>query len=98
MKRIALWAGVALLIVLALSLSQGRLSVSAQSGGGYDLTWNTIDNGGGKSNSSAYTLSGTIGQADADVVTGGAYTLGGGFWGGSTKSVQVSVFLPLSRR
>jgi len=38
MRRMAVWAGVALIIMLALRLSQGRLSASAQSGGGYDLT------------------------------------------------------------
>jgi hypothetical protein len=97
MRRIALWAGVVLIIVLALSLSRGRLSVSAQSGG-YDLRWNTIDNGGGGSSGGAYTLNGTIGQFDAGGATGGTYTLGGGFWGGSGTSLQAPVFLPLVRR
>jgi hypothetical protein len=98
MRRIALWAGVVLIIVLALSLSRGRLSVSAQSGGGYDLRWNTIDNGSGGSSGGAYTLNGTIGQFDAGGATSGTYTLGGGFWGGSGISLQSTVFLPLIRR
>ncbi len=56
----------------------------AQSGGGYDLTWSTID-GGGTMNSvgGAFALSGTIGQADgqvAPVMTGGTFELTGGFW------------------
>ena len=34
----------------------------AQSGGGYDLSWNTIAGGGGASTGGNYTLHGTIGQ------------------------------------
>jgi hypothetical protein len=98
MRRMAVWVGVPLIIVLALSLSRGRFSASAQSGGSYDLTWNTIDNGGGTSNGGAYTLSGSIGQPDAGVIGGGTYTLGGGFWGGSSIPLQPRVFLPLIQR
>ena len=98
MRRMALWAGVALIIVLALGLSRGMFSASAQSGGSYDLTWNTIDNGGGTSTGGAYALSGSIGQPDAGVLFGGTYTLGGGFWGGSGKPLQPGVLLPLVRR
>ena len=58
--------------------------VLAQSGGGYDLTWSTID-GGGVMNSTGgtFTLAGTIGQPDAasnPTLTGGAFELTGGFW------------------
>ena len=52
----------------------------AQSGGDYDLSWSTIDGGGGKSIGGSYTLSGTIGQPDAGEMTGGSYLLLGGFW------------------
>ncbi len=34
----------AALVVLALAV--GAVSVYAQAGGGYDLTWNTVDTGG----------------------------------------------------
>lgn len=34
----------------------------AQSGGGYDLSWNTIAGGGGTSNGGNYALDGVIGQ------------------------------------
>ena len=70
----------ALLILLALSQSGSIVPASAQSGGGYDLTWNTIDGGGGTSAGGNYSLSGTIGQPDAGTMSGGAYTLNGGFW------------------
>lgn len=53
----------------------------------YDLTWNTVDGGGGMNSvGGTYTLSGTIGQPDAGVMTGGTYTLTGGFWAGASPS------------
>jgi len=59
----------------------------AQTGGGYDLTWNTIDGGGAMSSTSSdgqFELSGTIGQPDAGPgsggMSGGEYELIGGFW------------------
>ncbi len=56
--------------------------VLGQSGGDYDLSWSTIDGGGGTSTGGNYSLSGTIGQPDAGTMAGGDYTLTGGFWGG----------------
>jgi hypothetical protein len=47
----------------------------------FELSWNTIDGGGGASSGGAYTLSGTIGQPDAGTMSGGNYSLAGGFWG-----------------
>lgn len=47
----------------------------------YDLSWFTIDGGGGSSSGGAYSASGTIGQHDAGHLAGGGYTLSGGFWG-----------------
>lgn len=51
-------------------------------GGAYDLTWHTIDGGGGTSTSGGFTLSGTIGQPDAGTMSGGGFQLAGGFWAG----------------
>jgi hypothetical protein len=50
----------------------------------YSIDWYTIDSGGGTSTGGAYTLSGTIGQPDASpsALSGGAFTLQGGFWPG----------------
>jgi hypothetical protein len=69
----------------------------AQSGGGYDLTWNTIDGGGQISMGGGYTLMGAIGQPDAGLLTGGEYALGGGFWpGGAVVGPAAhSTYLPL---
>jgi hypothetical protein len=54
----------------------------AQSGGPYELSWSTIDGGGGKSSGGPYTLTGTIGQPDAAYSASGDYELLGGFWPG----------------
>jgi len=61
---------------LILSLS---IPVGGQSGGPYDLSWNSIDGGGGLSSGGPYTLEGTIGQPDAGYSSGGEYELMGGF-------------------
>ena len=75
------------------------LPVRAQSGGGYDLTWSTIDGGGGASSGGAYLLGGTAGQPDAGAMSGGAYTLVGGFWGGSVSGATSRyVYLPIVLR
>ena len=47
----------------------------------YDVSRFTIDGGGGTSGGGQLTLRDTAGQPDAGVMTGGAYTLHGGFWG-----------------
>lgn len=44
------------------------------------ISWYTIDGGGGVSTGSGFTVSGTIGQPDAGVLSGGDLTLTGGFW------------------
>lgn len=85
------------IFVLLIALAQSNTIISAQSGGTYDLTWNTIDSGGTMSASGGtYTLSGTIGQSDAGVVSGGPYILNGGFWG--LFGSLFKLFLPLLRR
>jgi hypothetical protein len=54
----------------------------AQSGGGYDLSWWTIDDGGITfAVGGTFDLGGTVGQPDAsNALTGGPYSLTGGFW------------------
>jgi hypothetical protein len=47
----------------------------------YSIDWHTIDGGGGTSTGSVYSVSGTIGQPDAGKMSGGNYTIEGGFWG-----------------
>ena len=61
----------------------GLLLTTALSGftQSYDLSWFTIDGGGGTSTGGNYSLTGTIGQPDAGTLSGGSYTIAGGFWG-----------------
>lgn len=60
----------------------------------HDLSWWTVDGGGGASSSGAgYSLTGTVGQPDAGVLTGPGYTLSGGFWQGGAGIYRV--YLPL---
>jgi hypothetical protein len=91
--------GAALIALLSITIA------FAQSGGGYDLTWNTVDGGGGVSAGGTISLRGTIGQPDAGVLSGGTITLAGGFWkgglGGPTSGVPqgegpVAPAVPLS--
>jgi hypothetical protein len=74
---------VAVVLGLILLASTGTL-VYGQVGGGYDLSWSTVDGGGALSTGGGYSLDGTIGQPDAGRLGGGTYTLDGGFRGGAT--------------
>jgi len=58
----------------------------------YSIDWYTIDGGGGTSSNGQYTVSGTIGQPDAGTMSGGNYSLTGGFW--SLLSVVQSAGAP----
>ncbi|MBN1135398.1 MAG: hypothetical protein JXM73_02375 [Anaerolineae bacterium] len=76
-------------VCLVLSLTAG---VVAQEG--YDLSWWTADGGGQTfSTGGGYSLGGTIGQADAGLLSGSGYTLAAGFWSGGTAIYRV--YLPL---
>jgi hypothetical protein len=61
-------------------------SVLAQSGGGYDLEWQTLSNGGDQFASGGdYQLGFTAGQDTPPLVSaGGSYQLVQGFWAGAT--------------
>jgi hypothetical protein len=57
------------------------LLAAAANAQSYSIDWYTIDGGGGTSTGGVYSVSGTIGQPDAGRMSGGSYTLDGGFWG-----------------
>jgi hypothetical protein len=85
-----------LLVACLLLLASSAL---AQSGGVYDLTWNTSDNGGGTlSTGGVYSVAGTIGQPEAGLVSGGDFTVGGGFLPGGEVATGYRVYLPLVLR
>jgi len=46
----------------------------------FEISWYTVDGGGGTSTGSGFVLSGTAGQPDAGDLAGGGFTLRGGFW------------------
>ena len=46
----------------------------------YSIDWHTIDGGGGTSTGGVYSVSGTIGQPDAGAMSGGNFSVTGGFW------------------
>ena len=56
--------------------------ITSSSLGQYEISWYTIDGGGGRSTGGDFTLTGTIGQPDAAYSRGGNYELLGGFWPG----------------
>ncbi len=68
------------MMMLALLVCWG--TANAQSGGGYDLSWWTIDGGGITfATGGTFNLGGTVGQPDAsNALTGGTFSLTGGFW------------------
>ena len=70
-----------LLFLLAL-----LLGVSLASAQNFAIDWFTIGGGGGVSTGDVYSVSGTIGQPHAGTLSGGNFTLHGGFW--SVLAVQ----------
>jgi hypothetical protein len=67
------------IILLGLIITGFCWQASSQS---YSIDWYKVAGGGGTSTGATYSVSGTIGQPDASLQTmsGGAYTLNGGFW------------------
>ena len=58
--------------------------VRAQTGGRFDLSWSTIDGGGGISSGGQFAITGTAGQPDAGTLSGGNFKVQGGFWSAVT--------------
>lgn len=64
----------------AIILADGRLLAEALlSLGGFYLSWWSLDSGGGTATGGGFTLTGTLGQADAGELHGGGFALSGGF-------------------
>jgi hypothetical protein len=72
--------------LLSTWLAAGLVATHAQN---FAIDWFTIDGGGGTSAGGVYSISGTIGQPDANpqLMAGGNFTLTGGFW--SISAVQM---------
>ena len=80
-----------LFIGMALSMT-----THAQTGDNFTLTWSTLDGGGGTSAGGAYSMSGTVGQPDAGLASGGLFTLEGGFWPGTVPEPGPRLRITLS--
>jgi|ERR1043166_1099084 len=79
LEKIPIMKRALLLFAVAATLS---LLPSGARGQTYSIDWYTIDGGGGTSTGGAYSLSGTIGQPDAGGMSGGSFSIDGGFWSG----------------
>ncbi len=86
-----------ILIVLIPVLALFLYTSTTLSQGGYNLSWWTVDGGGGVSGGGGYTLVGTVGQPDAGVaLSGGEYILVGGFWPGAASGRGgLMIYLPI---
>jgi hypothetical protein len=90
MKRARRTCTVILLVLAALLLTAVVLA-----DGGYDLSWwtvgsTTLSTGG------EFAMGGTVGQPEAGSLSGGVYSLTGGFWSGTGP--QPFIFLPVIMR
>ena len=86
------------IVLFALAVLLLLVTVISANGSGYSLNRWTVDGGGGEMSSGQYALGGTIGQPDAGTLSGGTYTLDGGFWGGSEAAGRdhaYRIYVPL---
>lgn len=76
MKRAAIAFPVLLVLFTA------AIAMAQFSGGDFEITKSSVDNGGGVSAGGEFSLTGTIGQPDANrqISSGGGFSLAGGFW------------------
>ena len=75
------WQARSVMSALALLLSTLIFQPTTATAQQYSINWSKIAGGGGTSSGGVYQVSGTIGQPDAGgPMTGGNYSLTGGFW------------------
>ena len=95
MKPIHLRVSTLFLAILLIVLLSTSL-VALADGPGYTLDWWTVDGGGTTTGAGGgYSLGATAGQPDAGALSGGGYTLDGGFWGGGRSASQYHIYLPV---
>lgn len=76
-RHLRIWRGCGPFL---LALLAAQLLVVAGRAQPFSIDWHTMDGGGGTSTGGVFTLSGTVGQPDTAVASGGSYLLTGGFW------------------
>ena len=89
MKRILITLAATLLVAVAL-LGGARAADELA------IDWSSIDGGGARSSGGTYVIDGTIGQADAGALSGGRFTVSGGYW--AVVPPETRIMLPLIRR
>jgi len=90
------WIGTAAIVLLILAI----FSVVLAQSGHFDLSWHSVDGGGGISNGGDFAIYSSIGQTDTDTMSGGAFTLDGGFLSAPVLPGMkgISVYMPLLSR
>ena len=84
-----------ILTLVALLVLSSAVIAYAQTGNGFDLTWWTVDGGGGTLEGGGYTLAGTVGQPEpGPASTGGGFTLSHGFWP-AAAGAKINVYIPM---
>ena len=89
------------LIVAVIVTVATTVSLALAQSGPLEIPWYTIDGGGTTASSGGdFALSGTVGQPDAGISSGGIYAAHGGFWGvAPMPDIEIStVYLPLIRK
>jgi len=87
------WIGLLLVLVVGL----GIVSIArAQTGSGFDLSWNVISNGGGTGvmSGSGFSLEGTLGQTDAGPIANDVFEVRAGYWDGQAY-ITTPILLPI---
>ena len=93
MKRYVLVINCVLVLLIALLIASQ--SVIAQTGGDFDLSWNTLASGG-LSGGGVYTIDSAIGQPSAGKTSASPYELCAGYLCGVRADTRV--YLPLVRK
>ena len=68
-------------VVLVLS-SAALVALASTASAQLTIPSYTVDCGGGRSTGASFAVMGTAGQSDAGRLSGGSFTISGGFWGG----------------
>lgn len=96
MQQNGSWRLVCLVLVILLGLF--AVSAVVAQGAGYTLDWFVLA-GGGQASGGAYTLDSVTGQGTAGALSGGAYSLTGGFLPVDTPGQSASqLYLPAVMR
>ncbi len=91
------------LIVAVILTTVTTVSLALAQSGQLEIPWHTIDGGGTTASyGGEFVLSGTMGQPEAGISSGGIYAVHGGFWGVHPASAPLPrdyrVYLPLIQR